>query len=115
VVIPERNVILCKKTLRNFSVTGLAFAVILLQRLFEDRVIGLYCKNKMLKKRKSREKRSTTYTYQDTDFFQRGFDCDPQTLEITDPVMIRSKLERKFEIQTAASDLRVGLKLGGSI
>ena len=47
VVIPGGNVILCKKTLRNFSVIGLAFAVILLQRLFEDRVIGLCCQNKM--------------------------------------------------------------------
>jgi hypothetical protein len=107
VVIPEGNVIICKKTLRNFRVVGLAFAVIPSRCLFEDWVISLYCQNKMLRK-KEIEKKNSTYAYQDTDSFQWGFDCAPQTLEIADPAMIQSKFERKFEIQTAASDLQLG-------
>ena len=56
-------------------------------------------KQNVLKKRESREKRLTTYAYQDTDSFRWGFNCVPQTLENADPVMIGNKFERMFEIR----------------
>ena len=46
----------------NLSVIGLAFVVILLQRLFEDRVIGLCCQNKMFKKKENQEKKDQQLT-----------------------------------------------------
>ena len=50
----------------------------------------------MFKKEEIERKKSKTYAYQDTDSFWWGFDCAPQTLEIADPAMTRSKFERKF-------------------
>lgn len=47
-----------------------------------------------------------TYTYQDTNSFQWGFNCAPQTLEIADLAMVQSKFEIKFQTQMAIEHMK---------